>query len=58
MGIERIMHSEIFEPINLGSDELVTINQLVDIAEDIAGIKLKHQLQARCPQGREWPQQR
>ena len=34
------MDSDILEPINLGSSELVTINQLVDIAEDIAGIKL------------------
>ena len=36
-----IMNSDILEPINLGSSELVTINQLVDIVEDIAGIKVK-----------------
>jgi GDP-D-mannose 3',5'-epimerase len=36
-GTEMIMESEIDEPINLGSSELVTINQLVDIVEDIAG---------------------
>ena len=30
------MDSDFAEPLNLGSDELVTINQLVDIAEDIA----------------------
>ena len=35
------MDSDIIEPINLGSDELVTINELVDIVEDIAGIKLE-----------------
>src|ERR1700692_3908780 len=40
-GTQMIMSSNITEPINLGSDELVTINQLVDIVEDIAGIKLK-----------------
>src|SRR5881628_2210314 len=40
-GTEAIMHSDILEPINLGSSELVTINGLVDIVEDIAGIKLK-----------------
>ena len=34
------MGSDVAEPLNLGSDELVTINQLVDIVEDIAGIKL------------------
>ena len=36
-GIQKIMHSKIYEPINLGSSELVSINQLVDIAEAIAG---------------------
>ena len=40
------------------SNELVTINQLVDIVEDIAGIKLKRKLQPQRPQGRERPQQR
>src|SRR5438094_5639101 len=33
-GIQRIMDSEITEPINLGSSEMVSINQLVDMAED------------------------
>ncbi len=33
-GIQKIMNSDILEPINLGSSEAVTINQLVDIAED------------------------
>ena len=36
-GIDLIMNSEILEPINLGSSEAVTINQLVDFAEEIAG---------------------
>ena len=39
--------SDIVEPINIGSDELVTINQLVDIVEEIAGVKLKRALQPR-----------
>lgn len=39
--IDRIMHSDITEPLNLSSNELVTINGLVDIVEDIAGIKLR-----------------
>src|SRR5271155_3643027 len=38
LGIQKIMASSIVDPINLGSSELVTINQLVDIAADIAGI--------------------
>ena len=37
-GIDRIMSSDVVEPLNLGSDELVTINQLVDMVEGIAGI--------------------
>ena len=40
-GSQMIMESEIDEPINLGSSELVTINQLVDMAEDIAGSNLE-----------------
>ncbi len=48
-GIQRIMNSEILEPINLGSSEAVTINQLVDIAEDIAGIKLKRNYDLSAP---------
>ena len=35
------MDSDVREPINLGSDELVTINELVDIVEEIAGVKLE-----------------
>src|ERR1700744_4963368 len=38
---QRIMERDMDEPINLGSSELVTINQLVDIVEDIAGVKLE-----------------
>jgi GDP-D-mannose 3',5'-epimerase len=50
-GTEMIAESEIHEPLNLGSDELVTINQLVDIAEDIAGIKLKRNYNLSAPKG-------
>ena len=50
-GTEMIMESEIDEPINLGSSELVTINQLVDIVEDIAGIKLKRTYDLSAPKG-------
>ncbi len=47
-GIQMIMNSDILEPINLGSTELVTINQLVDIVQQIAGypVKKKHVLNA------------
>lgn len=50
-GIQMIMNSDILEPINLGSNELVTINQLVDIVEDIAGIKVVRQYDLSAPQG-------
>jgi nucleoside-diphosphate-sugar epimerase len=50
-GIDLIMRSEILEPINLGSSEMVTINQLVDIVEEIAGIKLKCTYDLTAPKG-------
>lgn len=50
-GTEMIMNSNIGEPINLGSSELVTIDQLVDIAEQIAGIRLKRTYNPCAPKG-------
>lgn len=50
-GIHRLMESEFQDPINLGSDEMVSINQLVDIAEKIAGIKLERNYQLDAPKG-------
>jgi nucleoside-diphosphate-sugar epimerase len=50
-GILRITHSDIEEPINLGSDELVTINGLVDIVEDVAGIQLERHYNLDAPKG-------
>ena len=50
-GIQKIQNSNILEPINLGSSELVTINQLVDIAEDIGGVKLKRTYDLSAPKG-------
>jgi len=50
-GTQMIAESDIHEPLNLGSDELVTINQLVDMAEDIAGIKLKRSYNLGAPKG-------
>jgi nucleoside-diphosphate-sugar epimerase len=51
LGTRLIAESEIHEPLNLGSDELVTINQLVDIAEEIAGVKLKRNYNLNAPKG-------
>jgi nucleoside-diphosphate-sugar epimerase len=50
-GVERIFNSSIIEPINLGSDELVTINGLVDIVEDIAGVQLRRNYKLDAPKG-------
>jgi GDP-D-mannose 3', 5'-epimerase len=50
-GINLIMNSNILEPINLGSSEAVSINQLVDIVEGIAGIKLKRNYDLTAPKG-------
>ena len=50
-GVQKIMDSGILEPINLGSSEMVSINQLVDIVEDIAKIKLKRIYDLDAPKG-------
>ncbi|MEM1353507.1 MAG: NAD-dependent epimerase/dehydratase family protein [Planctomycetota bacterium] len=50
-GVDMITHSDILEPLNLGSNELVTINQLVDIVEDIADIKLNRTYKLDAPKG-------
>src|SRR5271163_2967483 len=50
-GIDLIFRSNILEPINLGSSEAVTINRLVDIVEDIAGIKLARKYDLNAPKG-------
>jgi nucleoside-diphosphate-sugar epimerase len=39
------------EPVNLGSDELVTINEMVDIVEKIAGISVERRHDLSAPQG-------
>jgi GDP-D-mannose 3',5'-epimerase len=50
-GTLRLMESDVREPINLGSDELVSINRLVSIVEDIAGVKLKRKYNLNAPRG-------
>jgi nucleoside-diphosphate-sugar epimerase len=50
-GTRRIMDSDIDEPINLGSEEMVTINQLVDIVEEIAEIKVSRRYDLDAPKG-------
>lgn len=50
-GTQLLFWSNFSEPINLGSDELVSINQLVGLLEDITGIKLKRSYQLDAPKG-------
>jgi nucleoside-diphosphate-sugar epimerase len=50
-GIQDIMYSNINEPINLGSSEMVSINQLVDIVEEIAGYKMERKYDLDAPKG-------
>jgi nucleoside-diphosphate-sugar epimerase len=50
-GTRAILESDIQEPINLGSSELVTINQLVDIVEELAGVKLLRKYKLDAPKG-------
>ena len=50
-GTQLLTHSNFSEPINLGSEEMVSINQLVDIAEEIAGVKLNRTYDLDAPKG-------
>jgi len=50
-GTRKLMESDITEPLNLGSEELVTIDELVSIVEDIAGIELERVYDTSAPQG-------
>lgn len=50
-GINAIMYSDITEPLNLGSSEMVSINGLVNIVEDIAGYKLERKYDLTAPKG-------
>jgi GDP-D-mannose 3', 5'-epimerase len=50
-GTQMITAGDSGEPVNLGSSELVSINQLVDIVEQLAGIKCDRHYQLDAPQG-------
>jgi nucleoside-diphosphate-sugar epimerase len=50
-GTQKILASDIVEPLNLGSDEIVTINGLVDIIESIAGVRLTRHYNLKAPKG-------
>ena len=50
-GTRRLLDSDIIEPLNIGSSELVSINQLVDLVADIAGISVTRRHDLSAPQG-------
>jgi len=52
-GIDMIMHCNdlIATPINLGSNELISVNQLVSLAEEIGGVKLERKYDLNAPRG-------
>ena len=50
-GTRMMIDRMVSGPLNLGSSELVTINQLVDLVEEIAGVKLKRRYNLQAPKG-------
>jgi nucleoside-diphosphate-sugar epimerase len=50
-GLVRLMASDYAEPLNLGTDRLVTINQLIDLVSNVAGKRLKKRHDLSKPQG-------
>jgi nucleoside-diphosphate-sugar epimerase len=50
-GTKLLMNSDYVDPLNIGSDEMVSINQLVDIVEEIAGVKLRRVYNLDAPKG-------
>lgn len=51
IGTQKIMASDVTEPLNLGSSELVSIDQLVDVVEEIAQVKLQRHYNLSAPRG-------
>jgi nucleoside-diphosphate-sugar epimerase len=50
-GTRRLLGSDVTEPLNIGSDQMVSVNRLVDIVEGIAGVKLKRNYDLSAPKG-------
>jgi nucleoside-diphosphate-sugar epimerase len=50
-GTLSLMTSDVDEPLNIGSDQMVSINTLVDIVEAIAGTRLKRRYKLDAPKG-------
>ena len=50
-GSELVMDGSYADPVNVGSSEMVSINQLVSLVEDIAGVKLRRRYKLDAPRG-------
>lgn len=51
VGTQALMASDFADPVNLGSSELVSVNQLVSIVEEIAGVKVERRYNLNAPTG-------
>ena len=50
-GLDKLMESDFSDPINLGRSELVSINQLIDMISEIAGVEVEREHNLNAPQG-------
>lgn len=50
-GTRRLAASDVSDPLNIGSSEMVTINELVDVVSSIAGVELDRHHELSAPQG-------
>jgi nucleoside-diphosphate-sugar epimerase len=50
-GTELLMHGDVVEPLNVGSSELVSVDQLVSIVEEIADVRLVRRYDPSAPKG-------
>jgi GDP-D-mannose 3', 5'-epimerase len=50
-GTERLTASDVREPLNVGSDRTISINELVTLVERIAGVELERAYEPDAPQG-------
>jgi GDP-D-mannose 3',5'-epimerase len=51
VGTRLLTSSQVADPLNIGSDEMVTIDELIDVVEAIAGVRLARRYLPAAPQG-------
>lgn len=50
-GTLKLMNSDYYNPLNIGSDRCISVNGLVDIVESVAGVNLERRYQLDAPKG-------